>query len=95
MRISEHEKRVLVSAVHSLDPRAGVWLFGSRTDDTRKGGDIDIAVLSRSIERIGRMRIKRCISDAIGDQKIDIVVSTDGLDPFFRLALERGVRLDE
>jgi len=33
--------------------------------------------------------------DAIGEQKIDIVVSADGQDPFFRLALERGVRLDE
>lgn len=93
MRISEHEKSVLVSAVHSQDPRAEVWLFGSRTDDTRKGGDID--VLSRSIERAGWMRIKRCISDAIGEQKIDLVVSADGSDPFFRLALERGVRLDE
>jgi hypothetical protein len=26
--------------------------------------------------------------DHIGDQKIDIIVSVDGTDPFFRLAVE-------
>lgn len=95
MRISDHERKILVSAVHTMDPLAGVWLFGSRTEDTRKGGDIDIAVLSRIIGRKGRMLIRRSITDAIGEQKVDIIISSDGSDPFFRLALERGVRLDE
>jgi predicted nucleotidyltransferase len=42
MRITEHEKNVIVDAVKSADPNAKVWLFGSRVDDSKKGGDIDI-----------------------------------------------------
>jgi predicted nucleotidyltransferase len=65
MRISEREKNILVGAVLTQDPSARVWLFGSRANDGKRGGDIDIAV------------------------------STDGMDPFFRQAMEKGVRIDE
>jgi hypothetical protein len=41
------------------------------------------------------MRIRRSIIDRIGEQKIDMVVSADGTDPFFRMAVETGIRLDE
>lgn len=95
MRISDSEKKILVEAVKAQDSAARVWLFGSRADDSTRGGDIDIAVLSPAIGRLGRMRIRRLIVDALGEQKVDIVVSADGTDPFFRLAMERGVRLDE
>jgi hypothetical protein len=37
MRITEHEKNVIVEAAKSADPDAKVWFFGSRTDDTKKG----------------------------------------------------------
>jgi predicted nucleotidyltransferase len=95
MRLTGTEKDALISAVHQEDRDAGVWLFGSRADDSRKGGDIDIAVLSPRIQVPGRMRIRRSIIDRIGDRKIDIVVSADGTDPFFRMALETGIRIDE
>ena len=94
MRISGHERQVLVGAVCKRDPSAKVWLFGSRTDDTKKGGDIDIAVLSPRISRIDKMGIRRDITDTLGEQKIDIVVSADGNSPFFCVAMEKGVRLN-
>jgi predicted nucleotidyltransferase len=95
MRITEPVKKTLVMAVRSADAEAKIWLFGSRTDDSKKGGDIDIAILSRAIKLPERMRIRRDIVDALGEQKIDIVVSADGIDPFFRLAVEKGIRIDE
>jgi predicted nucleotidyltransferase len=95
MRITETEKKVLTGAVWAIDANAKVWLFGSRVDDTKKGGDIDIAVLSRNIGIVERMKIRRNIVDNIGEQKIDIVVSADGSDPFFRLAVEKGISLHE
>jgi predicted nucleotidyltransferase len=94
MRISGHERDILVDAVCKRDPSAKVWLFGSRADDAKKGGDIDIAVLSPIIGRIDRMGIRRDITDALGEQRIDIVVSADGGSPFFRVALDKGVRLN-
>jgi predicted nucleotidyltransferase len=94
VRISGYERGVLVDAVYKRDPSAKVWLFGSRADDTKKGGDIDIAVLSPKIDRLGKMGIRRDITDALGDQKIDIVISADGNSTFFRMALDKGVCLN-
>jgi predicted nucleotidyltransferase len=95
MRLSETEKKTLVRAVLAQDSEAKVWLFGSRVDDEKRGGDLDIAVLSSRIGRSEKMHIRRSVADALGEQKIDVVVSTDGEDAFFRLALEHAVRLDE
>jgi predicted nucleotidyltransferase len=95
VRIADTEKQALVQAVRQVDQDAHIWLFGSRVDDTKKGGDIDIAVLSGKIKLPERMKIRRNSVDVLGEQKIDIVVSADGQDPFFRLAVETGVRIDE
>jgi predicted nucleotidyltransferase len=89
------EKYALVYSVRQADANARIWLFGSRLDDSKKGGDIDIAVLSPLINIPERMCIRRTILDRIGEQKIDIVVSADGNDSFFRLAVETGIRIDE
>jgi hypothetical protein len=80
MRITGAEKDAVVHSVRQEDPDARIWLFGFRFDDSKKGGDIDIAVLSPLIHISGRIRIRRAIVDRIGEQKIDIVVSADGTD---------------
>ncbi|GHV80120.1 hypothetical protein AGMMS49944_19110 [Spirochaetia bacterium] len=49
MRISDYEKNVIIDSVRNTDPNATIWLFGSRTDDSKKGGDIDIAILSKTV----------------------------------------------
>jgi len=63
MRITEHEKDTIIEAVKNIDPDAKIWLFGSRTDDHKKGGDIDL------------------------------VVSPNGKEAFFRMAVEEGINL--
>jgi len=95
MRITENEKNVIIDAVKNTDPAAQVWLFGSRTDDSKKGGDIDIAILSEKInkEAMQQIQIRRFICNKIGEQKIDIVVSANGKEAFFRLAVEEGIEL--
>jgi len=50
MRITELEKNTIIDAVESSDPDAKVWLFGSRADDSKKGGDIDIGILSSKVD---------------------------------------------
>ena len=95
MRITEQEKNVIIDAVKNADPDARVWLFGSRTDDSKKGGDIDIAVFSEKINKdvMQEIQVRRFICDRIGEQKIDIVTSTDGNEAFFRLAMAEGIEL--
>jgi len=41
MRISIFEKEAIVDTIIARDPEAKIWLFGSRTDNSKKGGDID------------------------------------------------------
>jgi len=95
MRITEYEKNSIVEAVKDIDSDAKIWLFGSRTDDSKRGGDIDIAVLSEKINKdtMKQMKIRRFICKRIGEQKIDIVVSANGSEAFFRLAVEEGINL--
>ena len=80
-----------------VDPDAKVWLFGSRTKDNKKGGDIDIAILSEKISGKAMLKIyvRRFICDRIGEQRIDILASKDGREALFEMAVTEGIRLDE
>jgi len=95
MRITEHQKNVIIDAVKNADPNAKVWLFGSRVDDSKKGGDIDIAVFSEIINKnvMQEIQIRRFICDRIGEQKIDIITTNSGKEAIFRLAVEEGIQL--
>jgi predicted nucleotidyltransferase len=93
MRISEQEKKAIIDAIINTDPGAKIWLFGSRTDDNKKGGDIDIGVLSSTIDVMGEIAIKQNICDEIGEQKIDLVVSKDGEQAFFKFVVTKGILL--
>jgi predicted nucleotidyltransferase len=83
----------MVDAVKSVDPDAQMWLFGSRADNSKKGGDIDIGILSSKIDVMEEIEIRQKICDKIGEQKIDLVVSKDGQQAFFKYAVMKGILL--
>lgn len=93
MRLSDRERKAILRAVHRYDAQALVFLFGSRADDAKKGGDIDLMVKSTSIGPAERRRIRRTICDAIGEQKIDILVAADLASPMARVAQNSGILL--
>lgn len=94
MRLSSQEKNVIVEAVLHLDAKARIYLFGSRVDNRQKGGDIDILVLSECLTFRDKLKIKAIIFKKMEEQKIDLVVARDESDPFVKIALETGVRLN-
>lgn len=98
MRLSVHEREAIKrEAAALLGADAVVRLFGSRVDDRRRGGDIDLhlevapggATLRNELAYTVRLH------DALGEQKIDVVLHERGaaLRPIDRIALEHGVIL--
>ncbi|MCE9550640.1 MAG: nucleotidyltransferase domain-containing protein [Betaproteobacteria bacterium] len=90
MRLHENERHAIIQSIRSVDPDAAVYLFGSRVDDTAKGGDIDLLVLSRKINLMKKLAILAQLHQQLGDQKIDLAVYADLSMPFARLAVKEG-----
>lgn len=93
MRLSKQEKEHILLAVRRFDGRARVFLFGSRAVDAKKGGDIDLLILSDTISSAEKRLIRGLICDAMGDQRVDIVVAADASNPLVRIAQDTGVLL--
>ena len=75
-----------------------VWLFGSRVDDSKRGGDIDLLIhpadpaadqtLTRKIRFLGLLERQ------LGERKIDVVIEArDDTRPIVQIARQTGVRL--
>jgi len=74
MRISKEIQNFFKQSVKSIDATANVYLFGSRTDDNKKGGDIDILILSNEkidLDKILLLKIN--FYKQFGEQKLDII----------------------
>lgn len=93
MRLSDIEVNAIKQVVEDIDKDAHIYLFGSRTDDDKKGGDIDLLILSHKLEQVDSGRIKYKLWDIIGEQRIDIVIAKDTTHPFARIALKEGILL--
>jgi uncharacterized protein len=93
MRLSETEISVILETVKGLDDHARIYLFGSRTDNTRKGGDIDLLILSDKLSEADRGTIRLRLYERLGEQRIDIVIAPDLSDPFVRVAFREGIEI--
>lgn len=93
LRLSKYEIDSVKQSVYPFDPAAQIYLFGSRVDDTRKGGDIDLLILSSKLGFSDKIKIKARLFQKLEEQKIDIVIAPDTQKPFVREALKNGVPL--
>ncbi len=93
MRLSVKEHQSIKNTISELDPKAKIYLFGSRVDDTKRGGDIDLLILSEVITGRDRRKLRLKLFDLIGEQKIDLVIASDTSKPFVRIILEKGLLL--
>ncbi len=109
IRLTWQEQQALISALQEAlmvalqNSRAGpwqakIWLFGSRTDPSKKGGDIDLFVdIDTELEEESSWRrlMIRKIHEKIGERRIDLVIRTLTSPPsaLYDLILEEGVLL--
>lgn len=96
MRLTTHEIESIKKAFFEVFQDGSIYLFGSRTDDNERGGDIDLYLcpaysadneMKRKIEFIIKLE------EYIGEQKIDVVISKDKNRVIEQEALRTGVKL--
>jgi predicted nucleotidyltransferase len=95
MRLDGSAIEVIREETRRLDPLAAVYLFGSRANDTARGGDIDLLVVSDRLAFRDELRLRARLLERIGWQQLDVVVRrSDQLDePLAAAALATGVKL--
>ena len=101
MRLTREQVEVIRQAVlRCFGEEATVRLFGSRTDDAKRGGDIDLLITTRIGDpgAVARAEIafQVEVQQALGEQRIDVLVDYPGRDvrpPIFGIAERTGVKL--
>lgn len=99
MRLSSEQRAVIRETANFVFGQdAEVRLFGSRVDDARRGGDIDLLVRLASVEpqrRRKALRLVALLQQRLGDQPIDVVVvdPSTGQDAFLRQAQKTAIPL--
>ncbi len=82
MRLSDFQREaILESVAEVMGEETRVLLFGSRVDDSKRGGDIDLLVeavapVEDRVEK--KLRIQSRIQRKIGEQKIDLIITHVG-----------------
>jgi hypothetical protein len=101
MRLSDFELETLKrAAIESFGSDVRLRLFGSRTDDTRKGGDIDLLVDTMQTDPTAiaqsHTRFLASVYSLLGEQKLDLLIDYPGRQhrpPILDIARREGVEL--
>jgi len=96
MRLTPDQIATIKSTAKAeLGEGAQVWLYGSRLDDQRKGGDIDLLIeSSQKASIMSRAKIKYQVETAL-QLPVDILLVQTGqaASPFETIARKRAVSL--
>lgn len=93
MRLTAFEFKALRTIIGELDPAGRIYLYGSRANDTRRGGDIDVYLeASRAIDLKTRLRTQYRLQQACNTH-VDLLVKNpqQPLQAIHQIAIEQGV----
>ncbi|MFZ2889266.1 nucleotidyltransferase domain-containing protein [Sulfuricurvum sp.] len=95
MRLSVKYKQVIKKYFYEFFQNGEIYLFGSRVDDSKKGGDIDLYIVLKEHTNIFEKKLKFLsrIKRELGEQKIDIVFNTDSTRLIEKEAIQWGIKL--
>lgn len=101
MRLTARQASIICNTFRQqFGQKASLWLFGSRVDDTKRGGDIDLYVQTpeQDVEKLFQAKIKFLVAldKQLGEQKIDVVLHRTGQNlqlPIYKIAQETGIKL--
>jgi len=99
MRLSQDTLKIINILAHKhFGDDCEVYIFGSRVDDAKRGGDIDIYIETSLIENIfdAKLEFLTALHKAIGEQKIDLVIKkreSEHIYPIYEAAKNTGVKI--
>lgn len=76
MRLQKQEIQTILQVARNIyGEKVKVYLFGSRLDNTKRGGDIDLLIRTDEGKKgvLARIRMIAQLKFLLGDQKIDII----------------------
>jgi predicted nucleotidyltransferase len=78
MRLTPSQTQLIADSVHRhFGAQSKIWLFGSRTDDCKRGGDVDLYVETDRPELLHELRCKISLEEAL-DLHVDLVIKKPG-----------------
>ena len=95
VRLSNKYIEVIKKYFNEFFKDGEIYLFGSRVDDNKKGGDIDLYIVLDEHKNLFEKKIKFLsrVKKELGEQKIDIVFNTDNNSLIEKEALIWGIKL--
>lgn len=101
MRLTQTQLRAITHIFSQYFlPQDKIWLFGSRVDNSKKGGDIDLYIETHydnwSIVAQKQIDFLVALKKEIGDQRIDLVIhplSSQQKRPIYDEAKQTGIQL--
>jgi len=94
MRLKYKEIRLLKDTLYKLSASAKLYLFGSRVDDSKKGGDIDLLVVDKDLTKKDLRTLRIEFFKKFGEQKIDIVLDDGSFtNVFSKMIFQKAVLL--
>lgn len=94
MRLYKEQIEVLKNKLKTLSSTAKIYLFGSRVDDTAKGGDIDLLVISDELTKKDVRLLRVEFFKYFGEQKLDIVLDNGEFkNPFVKHIFQKAILL--
>ncbi len=98
MRLSQNQILAILKPKESFFPHSKIYLFGSRIDHSRSGGDIDLYILSEKSVLDGvkkRIDFLVMLKSLIGDQKIDVILAEQSQNRLIdQIVKKEGILLD-
>ena len=101
MRLTDEQILTIKNIIHAnFGAAAKLILFGSRLDDSKRGGDIDLLVeadLSPEEMFLKKMAALGQLQRTLGEQKIDLLTvtptSTEKVPDVVKIARKQGINL--
>jgi predicted nucleotidyltransferase len=95
MRLNKKYIKTIKLFFNEIFKSGEIYLFGSRVDDTKKGGDIDLYLVVPNHNDLLRKKIKFLakLKRELGEQKIDIVFNKNKNRLIEQEAIKWGIKL--